>query len=99
VSDKTVLGTDAPGNVMQDLREQPDDTIALIIAVAVVEFLEVVEVRVTDREQQPRFEPPRDLVLDGDRAGQSGRRMDVDVPIRPARRRAQAGEHLLLAHP
>ena len=54
VPDETVFATHALHDVVQDLRENPNDAIALVVRVAIVEFLEVIEIGVARREQRVR---------------------------------------------
>src|SRR5690348_7038037 len=82
MANETVTRADPAYDVMQDLRENPDDAIALEVAVAIVVFLEVIDVRVAHRELVPRRQTPRDLRFDLWRAGQPRRRVYVHVAIR-----------------
>src|SRR5829696_3288057 len=92
---------------MEDPGENVDDAIALIVTVAVVEFLEVIEVGVADGEFLVGFQPPADLPLDFGRARQSGGRVKRDVAFsahqhrvqpRPLLRRGKdPGDHLVHA--
>jgi hypothetical protein len=49
---------------MQDHRQNPNDPVALVVAVAVVEFLEMVEVRVAYGENLARRNAPLDFRFD-----------------------------------
>src|SRR5207245_4747928 len=97
-----VVATDVPDeapadeqpfhDVVQDARQDVDDPITVVVAVPVVELLEVIEVRVADGEQLAVLHAPPDLALDLRRAGKPGGRVDGDVPrgpghqaVRPAR--------------
>src|SRR5690606_13474756 len=51
-------------DVAQNPREHADDAVALVVTVAVVVLLEVVEVRVADRELLPAAHPLGDVALD-----------------------------------
>src|SRR5689334_20524729 len=53
VSDEAVLAADALHDVVENLGEDPDDAIAVVVRVAIVELLEVVEVGVAHREADP----------------------------------------------
>ena len=84
VADEALLVTHAFDDVVQNLRENSDDAIALVIRVPIVELLEVIEVGVARRERHVEREAPRDVALDLHRARQPRRRVDVEVAIRPA---------------
>ena len=76
---------------MQDPRENVDDPVAIIIAVPVVELLEVVQVGVADRELLVGLEPAPDLALDLGGAGQPGGRVNRHVPLGAHQHRIHAG--------
>src|SRR5882724_8291354 len=94
-------------HVVQDPGEKIDDAIAVVVAVAVVELLEVIEVGIADGELLMTLEPPTDFPLDLRRARQSGGRMDRHVALGPHQhrllprpvlsRREQSGDHLVRA--
>src|SRR6185437_16324070 len=69
VPDESVLVTQAFDDVVEDLREDANDAIALVVGVSVVELFEVIEVGVTGREQTIRLQTPCDLGFDLDRTG------------------------------
>src|SRR5688500_16593511 len=50
VSDEPLFAAHPPDHVMQNPGKQPDDAVALVIAVAIVELLEVIEVGIADGE-------------------------------------------------
>src|SRR5690348_3341509 len=50
VPDESFFATCSLHNVVEQLRQNPDHAVAFVVAVAVVEFLEVVEVGVANRE-------------------------------------------------
>jgi hypothetical protein len=56
-------------DVVQDPGENVDDPVAIVIAVAVVELLEVIQIGVADRKLRVRVEPPADFPLDLGGAG------------------------------
>ena len=62
-----------PFNIVQDLRENADHTIAVVITIAIVEFLEVIQVRVAHRKRCVLMQTPSDFRLDVHRAWQSRR--------------------------
>ena len=68
-------------HLAQNLRETIDHPVAVVITVAVVEFLEVVDIRVTHREQLAVVEPPLDLALDLRGPRQPRGRMHADVTL------------------
>src|SRR5215213_9500134 len=94
-------------HVVEDPGENVDDAIALVVTVAIIEFLEVIQVRVADGEFLVGLQPPADLPLDLGRARQPGRRVDRNVPLsahqhriqpRPLLRRSKdPGDHLVHA--
>ena len=110
-----VVATDVPDeparteqplhDVVQDPGQQVDDPVAVVVAVAVVELLEVVEVGVADGELLAGLQPAADLALDLGGARQPGGGMDRDVALgadqhrvepRPLlRRREDAGDDLV----
>ena len=51
-------------HVVQDAGQEVDDPVAVVVAVAVVELLEVIEVGVADRELLGALQPAPDLALD-----------------------------------
>ena len=81
VADETTLGADSLHDIMQDLRENPDDTVAIIIGVAIVEFLEVIQVRVAHRELIAGREAPLYFGFDLHRAWQARGRMHGQVAV------------------
>ena len=86
--------THALHHVVEDLRENPDDPIALVVRVSVVELLEVIEIGVAGREQRVERQPPSDLRFDLHRAGEARRRMHVQIAIRPTQHRIEPDGHL-----
>src|SRR5688572_18469021 len=58
-------------DVAQQTGEHADDAVALVVAVAVVELLEVVQVGVADGEQLTPADTIADVALDVDGAGQA----------------------------
>ena len=60
--------------VVQDARQQIDHPIAVVVAVAIVEFLEVIQVGVTHGEKLAELHAPLDLALDFGRAREARRR-------------------------
>ena len=92
-------------DVVQNARHQVDDPIAVVVAVAIVELLEMVEVGIAYGEQLAVLHPPPDLALDLGRAGQAGGRVHRHVPrgprqepVEPARllhRLEQWADHLV----
>ena len=99
MADEPVLAAQPLHDVVQDLRENADDAIALVVRVAVVELLEVIEVGVARREAHAGREAPRDLGLDLDRAGQPRRRMHDEIAIGAAQHRVEARDQLGVAEP
>jgi hypothetical protein len=90
---------------VQDPGENVDDSIAVVIAVAIIEFLEVIEVRVADREFLVRLQPAPDLTLDFGSPREPRGWVNRDVTFGPdqhgihagslLRRREQSGEDLV----
>ena len=78
-------------HVVEDPGQQIDDPVAVVIAVAVVEFLEVIQVRVADRELLVGLEPAADLPLDLGGARQPGGGMHRHVPLGPHQHRVEPG--------
>src|SRR5207247_1623653 len=88
--DKSILAANSLDHVVQDHRENPDDAVTLIVAVSIVEFLEVIQVGVTDGERLRRCQPRLDLGLDCSGPGQSCRWMNTKVAIRATENRVHA---------
>src|SRR5690606_32258368 len=82
-------------DVAQDACEHPDDAVTLVVAVTVVVFLEVVEVRVTDGELLAAAHPLPDIALDLRGAGQPGAGMHTHVAGGAVKHHPHA-QHLLL---
>src|SRR5688572_25447719 len=51
VTDESVFGTDTFYHIVEDLRENSDHTIAVVITIPIVEFFEVIQVRVANGER------------------------------------------------
>src|SRR5690606_28202404 len=81
-------------DVAQQSGEHPDDAITLVVAVPVVELLEVVQIGVADREELIASDAVGDVALDLYRPGQTRGGMDADVTIRSPQDHAQP-QHLL----
>jgi len=56
VADESILVANAFDDVMENLRENANDAITLVIRIAVVEFLEMIEVGIAGREAQTALE-------------------------------------------
>src|SRR5437879_2052205 len=69
-------------HVVEAARQDVDDTIAVVVAVAIVVLLEVIEVGVAHREQVTRLHAPPDLALDLRGTGQAGGGIHRHVPRR-----------------
>ena len=80
MSYETVL-REPPHDIAQDAREEQDDTVAMIIAVPVIELLEVIQIRLTDGELLAPGQPFPDVPLDLTRTRQAGRGMHRDVSL------------------
>ena len=95
VADERVFRADALGDVVQNLRENPDDAVSVMVGVAVIELLEVIEVGVTHCKRVTGVQPPLDVGFDLDRARQTRRRMHGQIAIGPAQHRVQTNRDLL----
>ena len=104
VADESLLRTHTFYHIVQDLRENADHTIAVVITISIVEFLEVIQVRVADSERCVLMQSPRDFGLDVDRARKSRGWMDEYIAIGTAqqdvnrivtRRRQSVVRHLV----
>src|ERR1700733_13269999 len=73
VPDEPFLAATSFHDIVQDLGENADDAVAIVIAVPVVEFLEVVEIRVAHGERLAGGDASRDLRLDLIGAGEPRR--------------------------
>ncbi len=94
VPDEAALRQDPLHHIVQDARQDVDDAIAVVVAVAVVVLLEVVEIGVAHGEQLAVLHPASDLALDLGRPGQARGRIDRDV-ARRARHQAVEAARLL----
>src|SRR5436309_14366317 len=94
-------------HVVEDARQDVDDAIAVVVAVAIVVLLEVVELGIAHGEQVACLHAPPDLALDLRGTGQAGRGVHGHVPrrageqaVEPAHllgRLEQRGDHLARA--
>ena len=87
---ESVLVANSLHDVMKNLCEDANDAIALVVRVPIVELFEMIEVGVARREMNVEREPPADLGLDLDGAGEPSRRVDVQVSIRAPEHRVEA---------
>ena len=78
-------------HVVENARQHVDDPVAVVVAVPVVEFLEMIEVGVADRELALRLELAPDLPFDLGGPRQPGRRMHRDVPFGADQHRVEPG--------
>src|SRR5688572_22411288 len=67
--------------VPQNPREQFDHPVAFVVAVSIVEFLEVIQVGVTDRKQLVRVNTLGDVTLDLGSAGQPRGWVNADITV------------------
>ena len=81
---------------MQQHRKDANHTIAFIITVAVVVFLEMVEVGVADREQVRQLQTPRYFRFDRARTGQTRRRMNAEIAVRSRENRLEPPDRLAI---
>src|SRR3954469_4149992 len=78
-------------HVVENPGEDVDDAIALIVTVAIVEFLEVIQVGIADGELLIGLQAPADLALNLRGAGQSGRGVHRYVPLSAHQHGVQPG--------
>ena len=83
---------------MQQLGKNTNDTITFVVAVAIVELLEVIEVGIADGEVVAQRQAPPDFCLDRRRSRQPGRRMNHQVPLRTDQHRGQSADCFGLLH-
>ena len=92
--------THALHDVVEDLRENADDAIALVVRVAIVEFLEVIEIGVARRELRVRASRRRAISASISTApGKARRRMHVQIAIGAAQHRVEPDRHLAVVEP
>ena len=65
VADESLFAAHPLHDVVQNLRENANDAIALVVRVAIVEFLEVIQIRVARREQHIARKPAPDFTSGG----------------------------------
>src|SRR5436309_8046052 len=92
VPDEPAVAEQSFHDVVEDARQDVDDPIAVVVAVAIVVLLEMIQVGVTYGEQLAVFHASPDLTLDLGGARQAGGRVDGDAargaghePVEPAR--------------
>src|SRR6476620_2729730 len=61
VPDKSIFSAGPLHHVMQQLGQNPDDAVALVVAIPVVEFLEVIQVCIADGEIVSQCQTSADL--------------------------------------
>ena len=81
VSDKPSR-SQTPHDIAQDLGQQPDDAVTVLVSIAIVEFLEVIEVRITHGELLTHTKTFFHVESDVVRARQACRRVDRHVTVR-----------------
>ena len=96
MSDEAAFWREAAHNVVQNFRENPDDAIALEVAVAVVVLLEVIEVGVASGEELARGETDADRRFDLRGAREAGGRMHVHVAIGATKHHVEADRDLVV---
>src|SRR4029077_3627909 len=79
VPDEPAVAEQSFHDVVEDARQNVDDPIAVVVAVAIVVLLEMIQVGVTYGEQLAVFHASPDLALDLGGARQAGGRVDRDV--------------------
>src|SRR5690606_35258935 len=90
---KTRRSNNSLDHVVKYLRDDADNTIALVISVTIVVLLEMVEIRITDRESFAAPKPPGHFAFDFDRAWKTSGWMHQRVSIRPRHHRSQPEAH------
>ena len=88
---KPVRAEHAFHHVVQDPGQQVDDPVAVVVGVAVVELLEVIEIRVADSKFLARLQVPADLPLDLGGARHPGAGMHGHVALGAHQHRIEAG--------
>jgi len=89
VSHESARAEQALDHVVEDPGQEVDDPIAVVVAVAVVEFLEVIEVGVANREIVSEGESPADLRFDRRGSREARRWVDDQIALGPNQHRAQ----------
>src|SRR5437868_2430620 len=99
VPDKSVLAAGSLHHVVQKLGENADHAIPLVVAVAIVEFLEVIEIRVANSEVITDGESTADFGFDRRRTSQARRWMHDEVSLGADKHRRQPAYRLRRLHP
>jgi hypothetical protein len=97
VTDEALLG-EPLHDIVQQSGEHADDAVPLVVAVAVVELLEVIQVRVADGEQLVAVYACSDVTLDLDGTRQPRGRVHAHVAFRAVEHHAQAQRLLAVVH-
>ncbi len=83
-------------HVPEDHGEEQDHAVAPVVAVPVVELLEVIDVGVAECESPTVSHPASNVSLDLVGSGEAGGRMHGHVPGRPAEQNVQANRLLAI---
>ena len=82
VPDESVFAARSLDDVVQQLGKDADYAIAFVVAISIVEFLEVVEVGISNGEVVGERQSPANLGLDRRSPGEACRRVHDQVPFR-----------------